>query len=73
VGFHGFALNVNTSLEPFTWIDPCGLEGVLMTSMEQILGKEIPMESIRKSIKAHARKLFNVTFKNITLDDIKDM
>jgi len=25
ISFHGFALNVNNSLEPFSWINPCGL------------------------------------------------
>ena len=25
VSFHGFALNVNTPMEPFRWIHPCGL------------------------------------------------
>lgn len=73
VSFHGLALNVNTSLEPFSWIDPCGLEGVLMTSMEQALGREIPMEEARASLKAHVQKLFNVNFKTITLDEINTL
>ncbi|MBW2208233.1 MAG: lipoyl(octanoyl) transferase LipB, partial [Deltaproteobacteria bacterium] len=71
VSFHGLALNVNTSLEPFSWIDPCGLEGVLMTSMEQLLGKKIPMKDVRESLKGHIQKLFNVKFTNISLDEIK--
>ncbi|HLY48294.1 MAG TPA: lipoyl(octanoyl) transferase LipB [Solirubrobacteraceae bacterium] len=29
---HGFALNVENDLQPFSWIVPCGLEGVRMTS-----------------------------------------
>jgi len=35
VAFHGIALNVNLSLEPFYWINPCGLSGVRMTSLEE--------------------------------------
>jgi lipoate-protein ligase B len=35
IAFHGFALNVNVSLEPFDWINPCGLQGVKMTSIER--------------------------------------
>ena len=73
VSFHGLALNVNTSLEPFSWIDPCGLEGVLMTSMEQLLGMKIPMEDVRKSLKAHIQKLFNVKFQSIDLEEIKTL
>ncbi len=30
---HGFALNVENDLEPFSWIVPCGLDGVRMTSL----------------------------------------
>ncbi len=30
---HGFAINVHNDLEPFTWIVPCGLGGVRMTSI----------------------------------------
>jgi lipoyl(octanoyl) transferase len=31
---HGFAVNVDTDLEPFDWIVPCGLPGVRMTTLE---------------------------------------
>ena len=30
---HGFAVNVENDLQPFSWIVPCGLEGVQMTSL----------------------------------------
>ena len=30
---HGFAVNVENDLEPFSWIVPCGLDGVRMTSL----------------------------------------
>ena len=33
VSFHGMALNVDLCLDPFTWISPCGLTGVQMTSL----------------------------------------
>lgn len=35
---HGFAINVNNDLEPFSWVVPCGLEGVRMTSVAAELG-----------------------------------
>ncbi len=35
---HGFAVNVTNDLEPFSWIVPCGLPDVQMTSVEQELG-----------------------------------
>jgi lipoyl(octanoyl) transferase len=38
VSTHGFAVNVTNDLTPFTWIVPCGLPEVMMTSMAQELG-----------------------------------
>ncbi len=38
VSTHGFAVNVINDLEPFTWIVPCGLPDVRMTSLEHELG-----------------------------------
>ncbi len=40
VSTHGFAVNVTNDLTPFTWIVPCGLAGVTMTSMTRELGHE---------------------------------
>jgi lipoyl(octanoyl) transferase len=40
VSTHGFAINVVNDLEPFTWIVPCGLAGVTMTSLARELGHE---------------------------------
>jgi lipoyl(octanoyl) transferase len=33
VSKHGFAVNIDNDLEPFSWIVPCGLDGVQMTSL----------------------------------------
>jgi lipoate-protein ligase B len=35
VSFHGLALNIAMDLEPFGWINPCGLKGLAMTSLEK--------------------------------------
>jgi lipoyl(octanoyl) transferase len=40
VSTHGFAINVTNDLEPFTWIVPCGLADVAMTSVALELGSE---------------------------------
>jgi lipoate-protein ligase B len=58
--FHGLALNVNLSLEPFQWINPCGLQDVDMTSMAQELGREVSMKQVRHSIKGHTEAIFDV-------------
>jgi lipoyl(octanoyl) transferase len=39
VSTHGFAVNVENDLEPFSWIVPCGLDGVQMTSLLRETGR----------------------------------
>jgi lipoate-protein ligase B len=39
VSKHGFAVNVENDLEPFSWIVPCGLDGVRMTSLVAETGR----------------------------------
>jgi lipoate-protein ligase B len=70
VSFHGFALNVNTWLEPFQWIDPCGLEGIQVTSMKHILGEEIPMAEVRCAAARHIREGFGVKLEMGSVKDI---
>ena len=50
VTFHGFALNVNTDLSFFRRIHLCGLKGREATSIEEVTGRKIPMESVRDAV-----------------------
>ena len=38
---HGFALNVSCDLEPFSLFNPCGHEGLAVTSVERETGREV--------------------------------
>jgi len=60
ISYHGFALNVNVSLQPFSWIHPCGIVDIRATAMNLILGKNLPMDDIRQSAFDHIRKAFHV-------------
>jgi lipoate-protein ligase B len=60
ITFHGMALNVNISLEPFSWINPCGLKGVEITSMEQELSHKVSMDQVRKSMKRYTMAVFGI-------------
>lgn len=67
VSFHGFALNVNTDLEPFQWINPCGLTGIMMTSMERVLGGKVPVSQVRKAVRQHVKDVFAVELRTGTI------
>jgi lipoyl(octanoyl) transferase len=66
VAFHGLALNVSVSLTPFEWINPCGLEGVCMTSMVQEAAMEISMSDVRRAVVRHMEAVFGAA---ITMTD----
>ena len=46
VAKHGVAINVSTDLEYFRWIVPCGIADGGVTSLERILGKQIPLAEV---------------------------
>lgn len=50
VTYHGFALNVSTDLDYFNRVHPCGLPATVMTSMEALLRKEVPIDMLEKQI-----------------------
>ncbi len=58
VTMHGFALNVNTDLRYFSYINPCGLTfGV--TSIQQELGEKISMDQVKNILKEKFENTFN--------------
>jgi len=65
VSFHGMALNVNLSLEPFTWINPCGLTGVRMTSLAAETGRDITVSMLTARLQHHLESLFPHSFHEI--------
>ena len=55
---HGFALNVNTELEPFRWIIPCGIADREVTSLKLILGEGQDMSGVSSLVVRHFCKVF---------------
>ena len=71
ISFHGFAFNVNVSLEPFQWIHPCGLQGIAMTSMERELSRELSMQEVREVVKHHMEDVFGVNLAALDEADLR--
>ncbi len=60
VTMHGLALNVNTDLEYFKNIVPCGIDDKDVTSMQKELGRSIDINEVKKNLKHHISVLFNM-------------
>ena len=66
ITMHGFALNVNTDLNYFNFIIPCGISNKQVTSIQKELGREINMEEVKEKIKRNFELVFDA--KLITLN-----
>jgi len=70
--FHGIAFNANLSMKPFGWINPCGLQDIRMTSMEQELSRKVSMNQVRETIKRHIEAVFGVELVMTDLLELQD-
>ena len=62
VSMHGFAFNVNTNLEYFNFINPCGFTDKTVTSMEKELGAAQDLEKVKVELKAKIAMVFGMEF-----------
>ncbi|HMR83386.1 MAG TPA: lipoyl(octanoyl) transferase LipB [Niabella sp.] len=60
ITMHGFALNVNTDLNYFNMIIPCGIQGKQVTSLQKELGKAVDMNEVKEKVKRNFEKVFEV-------------
>ncbi len=62
VTMHGFAFNVNSDLDYFNQIIPCGINDKQVTSMEKELGVKQNFEEVKHKLKTHLAELFEFDY-----------
>ena len=60
ITMHGLALNVNTDLQYFDYIIPCGIANKQVTSLQKELGKNIAMQEVVSIMKEKFEEIFEL-------------
>lgn len=60
ITMHGLAFNVNTNLDYFNNIIPCGIVNKQVTSLKKELGFEVDMDEVKEKVKKNFEKVFGV-------------
>ncbi|MBM3436074.1 MAG: lipoyl(octanoyl) transferase LipB [Bacteroidetes bacterium] len=60
VTMHGFAFNVNTNLDYYGYINPCGFTDKGVTSMKKETGFEMDMEPVKKNLLKNFAEVFGL-------------
>jgi lipoate-protein ligase B len=73
VTMHGFALNVNTDLGYFDRIIPCGIFHKGVTSMRQLLGRDVPLDDVSDRLTAHFGSVFGAAMETMPAGELERM
>ncbi len=65
VTLHGFALNVNTDLNYFRHIVPCGITDKEVTSLERLLEREVDPGEVKGHLEKHFSDVFDVSVERV--------
>jgi lipoyl(octanoyl) transferase len=71
VTMHGWGFNVNSDLNYFNNIIPCGITDKSVTSMKQELGKTLDLEEVKMQLKKHFADLFQCALVSSELSELQ--
>jgi lipoyl(octanoyl) transferase len=70
ISTHGYALNVDPGLAPFTeWITACGLDDATFTSLSRELGRPVPVDEVRPAAREAFAEVFDLVFEELPGDE----
>lgn len=56
IAFHGFSLNISSNLSFFKNIQPCGLRGDQVTTLEHVMGNHVSQASVDKALLSYLQR-----------------
>ncbi len=62
ITMHGFAFNINTNLDYFSYINPCGFQDKGVTSVKKELNTEVDFDLAKQIVKDNMSEVFNMNF-----------
>jgi len=62
VTMHGIGFNINSDLDYFNYIVPCGIQNKGVTSLEKELGRTVEIAEVTEILKTKMAELFNFEF-----------
>ena len=68
ITMHGFAFNINTDLEYFDDIIPCGIKNKQVTSLAKELGKTVDVGEVKEKLKKHFEDVFDAELLELLRD-----
>jgi len=69
VTMHGFAFNINTDLNLFNGIIPCGITNKKVTSLQKELGREVDINEVKNKIVNKFKEAFDYDEYKVVLKD----
>lgn len=60
VTYHGLSVNINNDTRFFSMINPCGIRDLEVTSVKEILGREIPMNAAKRVLLDEFNRIFRI-------------
>lgn len=71
VTIHGFALNVDLDLSPFSHIMPCGLAQCRITSLAEVRQSSVSPSVVAQQVAQEFARIFNIRWMSLPLDVIR--
>ena len=71
ITMHGFALNVAPDLRHFSWIQPCGFDSEVMTSMAEWMAEAPALDAVAVEVTRQFEEIFECSTREVGVEELK--